>query len=257
MSNLRNRRVLASLKIDGKGIEYGALSRPLITREMSPGVKYVDFASRETLVKNYVNDPNVITENIVETDIVTDGNPIDGFVDAASLDYVVASHVFEHLPDPIRWLQSNLKLLKVGGRIGLALPDRRYCFDIAKPKSSLSDMVCAYVESRTKPSFAQVVQHIFDTRKVVAGDAWAGQTTASNAPLIRSPREALNGVTALYKRTDYIDAHCWKFSDQEFFDLIGEVKALFALPMDVVAFWPTQVGQLEFFVSVEKTAGPV
>jgi predicted SAM-dependent methyltransferase len=48
---------------------------------------------------------------------------------AGSLDYFVASHVLEHLGNPIRALEEWTRALKPGGLLYLIVPDRRYTFD--------------------------------------------------------------------------------------------------------------------------------
>ncbi|MEX3900116.1 methyltransferase domain-containing protein [Paraburkholderia sp. BR10954] len=48
-------------------------------------------------------------------------------------DYVIASHVIEHVLDLVGWVHSLLAALKHAGRIVLAVPDRRYTFDYVRP----------------------------------------------------------------------------------------------------------------------------
>jgi SAM-dependent methyltransferase len=136
----RHRRIAWALKLDGEGIEYGPLFRPIIDNNHYK-VRYVDFTDREALVKHYENDPTVDTAAIREIDIVTNGKPVTDFVCTGSLDYVVASHVWEHVPDFLGWLESNLAVLKPGGRIAVAYPDKRYCFDMTRRSSTVADVL--------------------------------------------------------------------------------------------------------------------
>ncbi len=47
----------------------------------------------------------------------------------ASVDFIIALHVLEHIDDPISVLRHWLQKLKPGGGIGLILPDWRYTWD--------------------------------------------------------------------------------------------------------------------------------
>src|SRR6185312_15045331 len=117
---------------------------------------------------------------------VTGGESIEGYIEKETLDYVLASHVMEHVPDFLGWLESNLKLLKVGGRIAVAFPDKRYCFDIKRRSTCISDILCAYLEKRKKPTFQQICDHFWNVCKVTPISAWDGTVNAFNAEYIHS-----------------------------------------------------------------------
>lgn len=251
--DLRTKRITAALKLDGEGIEYGPLHRPVLLKSACAGVRYIDVAAREFLVRKYQGDASVDTRLIPEIDIVTDGRPIVDFVEADSLDFVVASHVLEHVPDFIGWLRDNLLILRPGGRISIAFPDRRYCFDIAREKTTTSDLVAAHLEARTKPSFLQVCDHIMNVRRVDPVSVWAGETDSSNAPNVHPPFQALELLRAAQLRTDYIDVHCWKFSDVELYSVLYEIRQLFKLSFDLLTFFPVQRNTSEFYFTLEKS----
>ena len=84
-----------------------------------------------TFGKHWVVDPNVDVRNLVNVDFVLEQGPLREIAaNEAPFDYAIASHVFEHLPDPIGWLTELHSLLSPGGVIALAIPDKRYTFDI-------------------------------------------------------------------------------------------------------------------------------
>ena len=72
---------------------------PRSYRSPNFAVTYVDYADRDALRRHYANDLNVDKELIPEIDIVTDGKTHSEFLPNQCLDYVVASHVMEHVPD--------------------------------------------------------------------------------------------------------------------------------------------------------------
>jgi len=46
-----------------------------------------------------------------------------------SIDYIVALHILEHIPDPIEVVFNWLDILKPGGGLGIIVPDWRYTWD--------------------------------------------------------------------------------------------------------------------------------
>ena len=70
---------------------------------------------------------------------------------ATEVDAVVASHVFEHIPDPIGWLRNFASVLRPGGTVTLAIPDMRYTFDVNRRVSEVSDLLDAYLRGAAVP----------------------------------------------------------------------------------------------------------
>jgi hypothetical protein len=52
----------------------------------------------------------------------------------------------------------------------------------------------------------------------------------------------------------YIDTHCWVFSDASFVELMRTLITLGLVDLRFVAFLPTHVGDIEFFVTLERLA---
>jgi len=48
-------------------------------------------------------------------------------------DYIIAFDAIEHIPNMIDWLNDVHKILKDAGHIFLAIPGKRYTFDILRP----------------------------------------------------------------------------------------------------------------------------
>lgn len=79
--------------------------------------------------------------------------------DKAPLDYVVASHVVEHVPDLAGWLEEVNASLKIGGRLLLVVPDKRFTFDILRPLTTYSEIITAYKEQRRRPGLRSMCDH--------------------------------------------------------------------------------------------------
>ena len=99
----------------------------------------IDTATRDALVKKALADPNVPNEliaHIEDVDVIatTDlATAVSTVAPGERFAYIIASHVIEHLPDPIRFLRDCEALLEPGGVLSLAIPDKRVCFDHYAP----------------------------------------------------------------------------------------------------------------------------
>ena len=129
------RELIAEAYLKGEGIEIGALHDPLKV----PGattVKYVDRLSVPELRRQY---PELDSKELVDVDIIANGELLETIADA-SQDFVIANHFIEHCQDPIRALLNMFRVLKVGGKLYMAVPDKRYSFDLDRPLTPLEHL---------------------------------------------------------------------------------------------------------------------
>jgi SAM-dependent methyltransferase len=136
MRTYLTRRVIARLYLRGDGIEIGALSHPLKVPRKAR-VKYVDRFPVPELRRAY---PELGSVAMVEVDIVDDGERLSRIEDA-SLDFCIANHFLEHCENPIGAVRNMLRVLRDEGILYLAIPDKRYTFDIDRPVTSLEHLV--------------------------------------------------------------------------------------------------------------------
>jgi SAM-dependent methyltransferase len=120
------------------GLEIGPLSHPIVTKAESNGrIFYVDSAPANELRAKYRNDTYVKADAIVETDYLWGKQTLPELVEVKSFDYVLASHVIEHVPNLIGWLREVATVLRDDGVLSLAVPDKRYTFDLKRELTSL------------------------------------------------------------------------------------------------------------------------
>jgi hypothetical protein len=233
------------------GLEIGPRSSPLVLKAESH-VLYVDYATTET-IRATLPDPSINPEEVVDVDIVWGDRPLKECVEAP-VQYIVASHVMEHVPDLIGWLNELHDALEVGGILGLIIPDRRFTFDCLRHESVLSELVEAHLLQYRRPSVRQVFEVASLAVKVDTQTAWRGEIpheAASRQIRTQLPR-ALELAESLVANPRYIDAHCWVFTPASFLDLMESVALLGRFPFVVEAFRPTEVDTLEFFVRLRS-----
>ena len=96
----------------GRGAEIGPLNIP-VTSKLTSKVLYVDHLDTDGIKSKY---PSL--SGIVDIDRpMVNHSLTDTLQDDAPLDYLVASQVFEHVANPIRWLREIAAVLREGGFI--------------------------------------------------------------------------------------------------------------------------------------------
>ena len=126
--NVSERNRVAEPFIKGKGLEIGALHNPL---KVPPGVQ-VQYLDRMTVEELRAHYPELHSEKLVAVDIVDDGEKLSK-VQSATQDFVIANHFLEHCQNPLLAIENMLRVVKAGGILFLAIPDKRYTFDINRP----------------------------------------------------------------------------------------------------------------------------
>jgi SAM-dependent methyltransferase len=234
------------------GLEIGPSTAPLISKRTGP-VRYVDYASTEELRANQTSD-KVPLDELVEIDVVWGERRLRDAV-GGTVDYVVASHVLEHAPDFVGWLAQIREVLAPGGVLGLAIPDRRFTFDILRPASTLGEMVEAHMLGYRRASIRQVYDSFAGTRPCDVHEAWRTDLTRVLKPLPAKRERALRFVKEL-QAGRYIDAHCWVFTPASFLDHLEAMHELGWLGFAVEAFHPTARLDIEFHVRLVAEDDP-
>jgi predicted SAM-dependent methyltransferase len=136
------REALARRHLRGTGIEIGALTAPL---RVPPGVvvRHVDYKDQAALLLE--DGPELAQRGLDPTripfiDVVDDAQTLGAIADA-SQDFVVSSHVLEHLEDPVGALQHAFRVLRPGGLVMLTLPDARHTFDAPRERTTVEHVL--------------------------------------------------------------------------------------------------------------------
>jgi predicted SAM-dependent methyltransferase len=246
------------VEIRGNGLEIGPLCWPIL-KKSDAKIQYVDHASTETLRKLYHGDPGVPPEQIVDVDFPLNGRSLLKTVGKKRFSYILASHVIEHVPDMVGWLNDMASVLKPGGVLSLAVPDKRFTFDIDRDVSRPADVVGAHVDGLRKPSTLMIFDYISNYRaKVDPNQAWAGQLYLSEkaGPHRYSLQDAWKYSLINRDTDEYVDTHCFVYTPASFFEVLGVLFELSLIPFEVAGFHDTAEGEYEFFVSLRKVSKP-
>jgi len=126
-----NRRNIILKHIDKKrhGVEIAPNHNPVASKSDGFNVGIIDRASQQELVEKY-KDHGVNLNKIEEVDFIWKGERYAKLTGKKEYyDWIIASHVIEHTPDFIAFLNDCASIITEDARLSLVVPDKRYCFD--------------------------------------------------------------------------------------------------------------------------------
>jgi predicted SAM-dependent methyltransferase len=181
-----NRESIARQYLRGHGIEIGALHNPLKVPRCAR-VRYVDRMSAADLREQY---SELNSRPLIEVDIIDDGETLSAIPDE-SQQFVIANHFLEHCQNPIGAVRNMLRVLKPGGILYLAVPDKRFTFDVDRPVTPLGHLLRDDAEG---PEWSRQ-QHFEEWTRLVGK--------------IEDPAEAAEKTRALMAMDYSIHFHVW------------------------------------------------
>jgi SAM-dependent methyltransferase len=258
-------KLLGLLNIKGsKGAEIGPLNAPIVSKSQASNVLYVDHLDTDGIKAKYPS----LAESILDIDRPIMNHSLEETLrNDAPLDYLVASQVFEHVANPIRWLREIAAVLCEGGLLSLSLPDRRVTFDLLREETRASDIVAAYAEDVDIPDVRGVYDHhslasfvnmhwatpaSVYPEQVIAGRGAVKPKLATDAPPLAFIERTKHG--------EYLDVHAWVFTPPSFLLAMAQLTGDGLLPYCLHQFYPTNSnapdqGNSSFVVALRKAEG--
>ncbi len=252
----RNEKILFHCDHNGNGLEIGAGYSPAAPKSQGYNIEVLDHASTQDLKNKYDHDPMVDIENIVDVDYVWNGEPYEELIGKSDhYDYVIASHVVEHTPDLIFFLQQIEAILKPGGVLSLAVPHKFRCFDYLRQISTTGQVLQAHLEGRKTHSPGILFDDVATSVSMNGATAW-GDEKVENLKFFHKNNLQL-AAARFQKGIDcetYIDAHSWYFTPSSFRLIVSDLFALNYIGLAECGSFDT--AGCEFFVTLKKGGDP-
>jgi hypothetical protein len=252
---------------DHVGAEIGPFFSPIAPKSGGWQTVVVDAYDAEVLrdkAKNHESSAVRDSAHLIEeVDVVWAGEPLSevaALVERAPLDYVIASHVIEHVPDLLGFVTGAASLLGPEGVLSLAVPDARYCFDGLRHVSMLGDVLQAHRERRNRHQPETIFSQIAYGLNMDGDGSWVKGSTGDVS--LMSSLEWANDQYSEYveKCQDdpayYMDCHAWVFTPSSFELLIFELGLLGLTDLRVDSI-DQRTFASEFFVRLSRSAQPV
>ena len=171
-------------------------------------------------------------------------NPIEG----ASFDAVVASHVIEHLANPLRALQEFHRVLRPGGRLVLIVPDRTRTFDHVRQPTTLRHLLDEHARNVAEVSeehIREFCQAIYSQPSIHPPEVWEWHNPATLDS---------DGLALMRRRS--IHVHCW--TPEEFAVLIAGAISRNLMTWQIAdSYFPEDcASEAEFGLVLQRPAMP-
>jgi SAM-dependent methyltransferase len=246
------------------GLEIGASYRPTFPKQKNWNVKTLDHTNKTGLLEKYgsLSVPKEKLDEIEEVDVVWNGKPYSEMFDKNSkFDYVVAAHVIEHTEDLLDFFNQLSIILKEGGFIFLAVPDKKATFDFYRPISTIGDVILGSLN----PKLYDIKAHIdemFMKCELNGTIAWNRDVSINAVNSKDFPTPAMSELEAVETVNKYVDsnldivnpyrdAHRWVFTPESLSELIRILRIAGLIDFEVIEVVTTNY--YEFLMVLRKT----
>jgi SAM-dependent methyltransferase len=252
----RQELLLSQLNRAGLGLEIGPSYSPVVPKASGLAVETVDYLDADALREKYRGGVGIDIRRIEPVDHVLGPRTItEAIPHRHRYDYIIASHVIEHMPDMLGFLRDCQALLKPDGVLALAVPDKRACFDFLLPISTTGQILQAHERGDRHPGAGAVFDHTAYRANLNGDIAWR----LGSSGVLTMPND-FQGAHDLFDKvnrtTEHVDVHIWRFVPSSFRQIIGDLLALGLIGLKEKAFLSTSNIEFYCFLSVAAPAGP-
>ncbi|MEB3362074.1 MAG: methyltransferase domain-containing protein [Synechococcaceae cyanobacterium] len=236
----RSEQILAGKSKADRGLEIAPYFCPIAPKRQGYNVQTVDVFDRPTLEQRAAEDPNIpdiMIANIEDVDFVGSAGYlrqlIGDQIPAASLDYILSSHNFEHLPNPLRFLQDCEHYLAPTGLLSMAIPDLRCCFDFFQWPTMLEEWLWSEIQEQQQPSAVELFRASCRLTNNFGYLNYPHEQIALTGDLLTSFQQLLVDAGAV-EPGEYRDTHRSFFTPSSFRLLLSELQYLGLTGLEIV-----------------------
>ncbi len=246
----REEILIRDLPLDGPGLEIAPLFRPTLERNRYD-IYYCDCCPAEESRKKHKGYDH---EDIVDIDFIwTPGTRLcDAAPKGIKFNYVIASHVIEHVPDPVGFILDIFEAMRGGGILSLAVPDKRKCYDYFRRETDVAQLVHNFMNKITIPSTEQIFDFLTNNIDTSYNQPWLTGEKFEECKRCYTDEQALSFCRHVLLTGQYLDVHCSVFTPDGFFKNFSKIIEL-GIISNAKIHEPYS-GDGEFFCKIEKTA---
>lgn len=179
------------------GLEIGACNLPTVPPHLGR-CHHADFRTSSAMAEMWNIDPH----EVCDVEFVIDRREKISHQISKMFDYIIACHVIEHIPNPIGYIKDLANILKPGGILFLAIPDKNETSDKNRPLTSLEHLLMDLHDNAVYPS----IEHIVEFHR-----SWLELAHGQPVPFMDAYSYAVD-----YIASGEADAHCHVWDSDSF-----------------------------------------
>lgn len=236
------------------GLEIGPNLRALVPKNQGFAVEYIESLSTEQLREQISKKAPHEVDLVPNIDYVAAQGLVQDTGKVAHYDYVVSSHVLEHLPNLVQHFQEVKSVLKEQGVYGLIIPDKTLTLDYLRPCSSFGQVLEAYLLKRTRANLASYIDNLVYGVKNTENDSicWEAHSKLDLTKVyVQHPRK-IEQLIASEQQEPPADwgGHVWVFTADSFISLFFDLQRFGLTQLELIDIQPT--GEADFIVILAK-----
>jgi predicted SAM-dependent methyltransferase len=147
--------------LKGEGLEIGAFHLPTPVKE-GIRVDYVDQISMSEIKQRF---PEFINTYCVYPNVIDNGEILSK-IQSETYDFIIANHMIEHTENFFKTINNHLRVLKKGGILFYAVPDKRFTFDIDRELTTYEHLKTEFIEGSQKNRYAHFVDFLTNVSNI-------------------------------------------------------------------------------------------
>lgn len=228
------------------GLEISPSINPMLYKGDGYDLEYIDALTTEQLQARAQRN-GVDLKRVPNVDYLHDfSQSIASCVGHKKFDFVMSSHVIEHVPDLAGHFQEVKEVLNEGGVYAFLAPDKELCFDLKKPDTSLGQVIEARLEKRrVAPVSALIDEYYYGVKRGGSG-AWSRNESAPTVPKYANARKLMQDAMANPQIARNWHGHIWRFTPASFREIYTQLNELELVELRLLDVQPT--AHMEFVV---------
>jgi len=249
--------IMSRLPAHLPGLEIAPYFHP-VTDRTKHDVFYVDCIDNDEIQRKAAVNPGSVGREVPWIDAVwVPGRRLAKCIDGRRFGYAIASHVLEHVPNPLGWLGEILECVEVGGRVAILLPNKLHSMDYYRPLTTFAQVVGWSIEQPSRPTATQVMD--FLSQSFLDDGTVSFDTPLPPFEKARrhySDRQAVDFARHVHGNDSYLDVHCTVWTPESFVEIFQRLRRCGLIDAEVSGPHTGFTGspQAEFLVYLEKTA---
>ena len=159
-------------------------------------------------------------------------------------------HVIEHTVDLVGFLVDCQTLLKNDGVLVLAIPDKRFSFDVLRPACTTGDVIQSHLEGRRTHTVGKMFDEFAYNCLRSGLPAWP-PGHEGKLEFFRSLGDAKGIFTHARNSGEFFDIHAWQFTPSSFRLIIQDLQEFGLIQLKEKSF--VTPGSGEFYVTLSCT----